>query len=383
MMLAGLLAGTTWAQSVLKGECPEGYTTMATFGFQANEQTFVVPTGVTSIHITAYGASGGNSLSDSAQWGKGGFGGAVSGFLTVTPGETLYIYTGQQGRDGDQTATNGSFNGGGSGGYSGGDGGGATDVRRGGNAENNRILVAGGGGGAGGLGCTGAVRSLYGGNGGHSGAAGSHGKDSLVNASLITGGQGGQVNAGGAAGIGCGSFPGGAGTVPHAGLGPTFNACVGGQRLANGGGGGGGYQAGGGGGGGAVGTTGCATNVSTGGGGGAGGTNYIDAVFTNTTNADGFLEGNGYVKICYTPTVAISPLAQMGISVSPNPTSGMLRINSNTEVKMAEIFAADGRLLISRVAPEGALDLSELPAGIYTLRLQTAVGVGVTQVVRN
>jgi len=109
-----------------------------TFNYTGGLQTWVVPSGVTSVTIQAWGAQGG-----SASGGTPGYGGYSTGTLAVTPGQTLYIYVGGQGG-----ATGGAgYNGGGTGSSAGGGGGGASDVRYGGTALANRKIIAGGGGG--------------------------------------------------------------------------------------------------------------------------------------------------------------------------------------------------------------------------------------------
>jgi len=116
-----------------------------TFNYTGSVQTYTVPN-ATSILVDAYGASGklgdfyGGNLT---HWAGPGRGGRVQTVIQVTPGQVLYIYVG------------------GINGYNGGgkilqydydfyrNGGGATDIRIGGTALTNRILVAGGGGGPG------------------------------------------------------------------------------------------------------------------------------------------------------------------------------------------------------------------------------------------
>ena len=98
-----------------------------TFSYTGAQQTFTVPSGVSTITIQAYGAQGGsNALSV-----VGGLGGYSTGSLSVSAGNTLYIYIG---------GTN-AYNGGGDAGTNsgcsnavGGVGGGASDVRSGGTA---------------------------------------------------------------------------------------------------------------------------------------------------------------------------------------------------------------------------------------------------------
>src|SRR3990172_96405 len=78
------------------------------FEFTGKVQTFVVPKGVTSITVDMAGGSGGNVTT-----AIGGKGGRVQCTVPVTPGETLQIYVGGKGFDGDNTTGRimGGFNG--------------------------------------------------------------------------------------------------------------------------------------------------------------------------------------------------------------------------------------------------------------------------------
>lgn len=112
----------------------------AIFNYTGAMQTFVVPACVDSITMDVYGAQGG------ANWVNNvNFGGRVRARIAVTPGETLFVYVGQQ----PTAGTTAGWNGGGAGDGAGKGGGGASDVRRAGGALPDRIIVGGGGGGAG------------------------------------------------------------------------------------------------------------------------------------------------------------------------------------------------------------------------------------------
>lgn len=107
-------------------------------------ETFVVPAGVSTISIEAWGAEGAPSDDVLAIGGSGGY---ASGTLDVMPGQSLTVTVG--GQDG--------FNGGGASfrlpascRSTGGSGGGASDVRVGAATIADRVIVAAGGGGAGG-----------------------------------------------------------------------------------------------------------------------------------------------------------------------------------------------------------------------------------------
>lgn len=116
-----------------------------TFAYTGAEQTFTVPGGISELHVSLIGGEGNG--------GRPGVPAAVSGELSVTGGERLFVEVGGNGADG-------GWNGGGAGGcipFLGNcseDGGGASDIRTAGSSEpgslSTRLVVAGGGGGGGG-----------------------------------------------------------------------------------------------------------------------------------------------------------------------------------------------------------------------------------------
>ena len=239
-----------------------------TFNYTGAMQTWVVPAGITSVNLTVAGAKGGGS--------NGGNGAIISkNCYAVTPGQTLYIYVGGMGTQGNNS---GGWNGGGTGyasttlaTYSSYGGGGGTDIRIGGTALSNRVIVAGGGGGrSGGSGpvCGGAANCNI-------GAAGC--------STFGAGGGGATTTAGGAGGTPwAGTPPGGAaGTLGIGGQAGLW-------QTASGGGGGGGLYGGGGGG-----NDGCCEGAN-GGGGGGGGSSLVPAGGTCTAAGNA---GHGYVTI--------------------------------------------------------------------------------------
>ncbi|HHG85292.1 MAG TPA: hypothetical protein ENJ82_11150, partial [Bacteroidetes bacterium] len=263
-----------------------------TFNYTGNVQTFTVPNGVTSISIRAYGAQGRRNAAGIL----GGRGGYARGNLSVSGGNTLYIYVG----GGDIFSTAGGYNGGGKAGGSpcagalAGGGGGASDVRLNSTSINARRIVAGGGGGAGGNRLSGCGRGTGGGGGGgRYGGGGGAGWPS-------TGGTlplGGTQSAGGAAGTSSySSVPGNNGTPGALGLGggggDEASSSQGGSAAALPGGFGGGI----------VGDSGRYSQNWTG-QSGAGGSGYVGGV-TSGAMANGARSGNGVVQLSYTVPVA-------------------------------------------------------------------------------
>ena len=216
-----------------------------TFNYTGGQQTFTVPAGSTSVNITAYGAQGGTVGTK-----IGGLGGQAMGTLSVTPGQILYIYVG-----GQANGTTGGFNGGGNGYGSGAGGGGASDVRYGGSALGNRVIVAGGGGGVpytswsstggtgggssggNGQGGAGGTGSGYDGNGGTQSAGGygasTYSEQYSAQGSSGQGGNAGTANSGNGGGGG-GYYGGGGGDAGPGGGGSGYTGGVSNASMQNG-----------------------------------------------------------------------------------------------------------------------------------------------------
>lgn len=219
---------------------------LQTLSYTGLAQTYTIPNNVKRIFVELRGAHGAYD-----NGGGASYPGITKAEFDVTPGEQLTIYVGGFARtDTYSRYSLGGWNGGANGGANnytggkGGGGGGASDIRRGGIALTDRIIVAGGGGGYG---------DKAAGN-----AGGTVGSDAATSGGGYAGGKGGTQSAGGAAGAGA-TAAGAAGVFGVGGAGK-------GDSLSNklgGGGGGGGYWGGGGGG---QGTTAPGTNSSGGGG---------------------------------------------------------------------------------------------------------------------
>lgn len=258
-------SGETCQNGVCTGGTPTG--NCQTFTYTGSMQTFVVPMGVTSINVAAWGAQGGGIGTV-----QGGLGGTTTGQVPVTPGETIYVFVGGAGTPGSGQACGmvGGFNGGGptgqtccsNAGGGAGSGGGASDIRVGGQTLADRVIVAAGGGGAG------------------SGKVGANGGG-------LTGGDGQPYNNVSATGGNqtMGGAVGGHYTMHTCSMGTAGAFGVGGEGDGNDGGGGGGGWYGGGGG---------ANNA-----GGGGGSSYYAATVVGGSTTSGVQTGNGEIIISW------------------------------------------------------------------------------------
>src|SRR4051812_37628472 len=147
LTFAASVAALTWATTPALGAAPQTVTfntppAATLFTSTDAEQQYVVPAGVTALHVVAIGAQGGSGT------GAGGLGHQVTGDVAVTPGQTVYVEVGGNGKNsGDAAPDHGGFNGGGNGA---GGGGGASDLRTLPRATaltttDSRLIVAAGG----------------------------------------------------------------------------------------------------------------------------------------------------------------------------------------------------------------------------------------------
>jgi hypothetical protein len=111
-------------------------------------QTFVVPSGVTTINVTLNGGAGGDNYYVpyyGTSWGTGGLGGSVTATIPVTPLSTLTVYAGGAGAQSYYNSPGGWPNGAVGRNYCAGGGGGSSSIWSGA----TELAEAGGGGGAG------------------------------------------------------------------------------------------------------------------------------------------------------------------------------------------------------------------------------------------
>lgn len=261
--------------------CGGGPPISQSFAYTGTIDTFIVPAGITSVHIEANGAQGGTG---------GGLGARMTGDFTVTPNDTLLIVVGQEGFA--QVGGNSQNSSG---------GGGGTFVY----TTSGLLVAAGGGGGKcnwvssqplhsdanGQVGTSGGASS----DGNPGGTAGNGGPAGLWVGVPCAGGGTGWLTPGGGpyGGLNASSWAGGPG---YCGGGGGGCGGVGGY----GGGGGGGNHYGGGGGGGGYSGGGGGTDPTHGGGGGS----Y--SIGTNQNNIAGINPGNGSVTITTNGSVPVT-----------------------------------------------------------------------------
>lgn len=72
---------------------------------------------------------------------------------------------------------------------------------------------------------------------------------------------------------------------------------------------------------------------------------------------------------------------EVKVDVFPNPSLGLININSNTEIIYLNIFNSSGSLLQRMDKIEEQINLSKLAQGIYYIQITTAIGNTVKKVI--
>ena len=314
---------------------------------------YTVPSGVTSVTFSTWGAQGGGGSPYSSGHGGGGAGGEASGVFTVIAGDTYEIVVGSAGSFDNNTGES--------------SGGQASDIRSGSCAASlsctltARLVVAGGGGGAGACSSYSYPNCFAGGGGSGSGATGANGANGPNGCGIYAGG-GGTSSAGGAGGTSpYSSNPGGAaGTLGSGGNGGGWGN-PGGQYVP-GGQGGAGYYGGGGGAGGN-------TNSSCDSAGGGGGSGYIDASATSPSTATGVKGGNGEVVITEYTTTSTTVSGSHDPSTYGQSVTLTATVTPSTATGTVQ-FSVNGTATGSPVAVSGGTatySLTTMPAGTDTI----------------
>jgi hypothetical protein len=84
-------------------------------------------------------------------------------------------------------------------------------------------------------------------------------------------------------------------------------------------------------------------------------------------------------------TTGINAVDASTFSLSPNPTKGLVRIQSADAVKELTVFDSVGKEVRRELvnASDKTVDLSSLKSGMYLIRLTTDKGIKVGKIIKN
>jgi hypothetical protein len=346
--LVGTALLTCWGCGLLRARSALAETTSFT---TQGCQTWAVPSGVTSVEVTAVGGEGENN---ELELGEGGTvrGDEATATVPVIPGGLVDVCVGVGGGKAGAGAT-GQFIF-----PPPGAGGGASGVSLGADFS-HPVLVAGGSGGGGGSSVEGSppspgAQEAKGGFGGHAGEKGGNGS------AWPTGG--GMGGAGGVPGGGSESTSAGPGAGGNGGEGATNSEHKG---NGGGGGGGGGYVGGGGG----AGGSGPVASSGGGGGGGAGGSDFCGGTGVSCgVPRRGPFEAKGSVTFTYTAFPPCTTAVGRGFYLKRGET-GQLNLKNELSTNLAE----KQQLIVGKNTGEVRFWLTKLTAASCETGSGTAV----------
>jgi pimeloyl-ACP methyl ester carboxylesterase len=104
-----------------------------------------------------------------------------------------------------------------------------------------------------------------------------------------------------------------------------------------------------------------------------------DAVFADLHLYDMYFAAGDVLRLVRQKLDGISPVktlagATASLKISPNPTQGLIKIETpeNIEIQSVRVFDARGKIVL--VSETGEIDLSEFPTGMYFLQAETKTG---------
>ena len=106
----------------------------------------------------------------------------------------------------------------------------------------------------------------------------------------------------------------------------------------------------------------------------------VYVAFVNTTQ-DGFVLYIDDIHAWKEDPVGLTELAVSNVSVYPNPTNDLIKVETMEQIKQLRLMTLNGDVLINSTMNE--LSLSSYPNGIYLLHIETDKGVSVNRVVKN
>ena len=78
---------------------------------------------------------------------------------------------------------------------------------------------------------------------------------------------------------------------------------------------------------------------------------------------------SGEKEVTITEAVGIEEIHSLVSNVYPNPTNGIIQIESTKEIKIISILSLRGKLVVKRESFSNRVDISNLKNGIYIIEL--------------
>ena len=106
---------------------------------------------------------------------------------------------------------------------------------------------------------------------------------------------------------------------------------------------------------------------------------------TNQHNRNPYIDHPEYADLIWSTTVGINKTNQSKISISPNPTKGLLHIESNKDNWLASVYNIDGKLLKTKISNKNSdtLNIESLLQGVYIIKIKTSVDISTFMIVKD
>ena len=93
-------------------------------------------------------------------------------------------------------------------------------------------------------------------------------------------------------------------------------------------------------------------------------------------------------KTLFVLTVSATEMKDLGLSVFPNPTTGILTINATKKTAQEltiDVMNMNGQVLMHQIlrGQNPQINVQELAAGLYFLKVKTSEGIGVMKIIKH
>lgn len=85
----------------------------------------------------------------------------------------------------------------------------------------------------------------------------------------------------------------------------------------------------------------------------------------------------------YNPSLGITDASWLNVVVYPNPSTGIVTIQTDEAIKLVELIDLQGNIVLKAIPAANQVDIHSLAKGSYFIRLQAENGIGWTKIIKN
>ncbi|PZW40680.1 putative secreted protein (Por secretion system target) [Mesonia algae] len=91
---------------------------------------------------------------------------------------------------------------------------------------------------------------------------------------------------------------------------------------------------------------------------------------------------SSYVNFSEDCSLSESNFKEIKIQLFPNPTTQQFQLKTNEEIKSLTVYSLNGKEIL-KFQNQNTYDVSQLPAGIYFVKMETSKGTGIQKLIKN